>query len=39
MTKKKRKNIYKKGNFLSCFLSEVACDLFYAGTKIIIYAW
>ncbi|KAI9349346.1 hypothetical protein BD770DRAFT_326996 [Pilaira anomala] len=27
------------GNFLSCFLSEVACDLFYAGTKIIIYAW
>ncbi|KAI7893559.1 uncharacterized protein EV154DRAFT_501587 [Mucor mucedo] len=27
------------GNFLSCKLSELACDTFYSGTKIIIYAW
>lgn len=27
------------GNSLSCVLSEMACDVFYAGTKIIIYFW
>lgn len=27
------------GNYLSCKLSELACDTFYSGTKIIIYAW
>lgn len=27
------------GNYLSCFLSIMVCDVFYAGTKIIIYAW
>ncbi|KAI8095196.1 hypothetical protein BDF21DRAFT_328569 [Thamnidium elegans] len=27
------------GNFMSCFFSEMACDLFYSGTKIIIYSW
>lgn len=27
------------GNQLSCFLSIMACDLFYCGTKMIIYLW
>ncbi|KAI9496691.1 hypothetical protein BDB00DRAFT_785428 [Zychaea mexicana] len=27
------------GNYLSCFLSEMACDIFYSATKIIIYMW
>ncbi|KAI7882595.1 hypothetical protein K492DRAFT_176213 [Lichtheimia hyalospora FSU 10163] len=26
-------------NYLSCLLSELACDIFYSGTKIIIYCW
>lgn len=26
-------------NLLSCFLSEMACDIFYSATKIIIYGW
>ncbi|KAI8878537.1 hypothetical protein K501DRAFT_325979 [Backusella circina FSU 941] len=27
------------GDFISCFLSEMACDIFYSGTKITIYSW
>jgi hypothetical protein len=27
------------GNFVSCFLSIMVCDIFYSGTKIVIYAW
>ncbi|SAM04378.1 hypothetical protein [Absidia glauca] len=27
------------GNYLSCLLSELACDVFYSGTKILIYCW
>ncbi|KAI7859390.1 hypothetical protein BDC45DRAFT_214254 [Circinella umbellata] len=27
------------GNSLSCFLSEMACDIFYSATKIVIYMW
>ncbi|CAO3595210.1 unnamed protein product [Absidia cylindrospora] len=27
------------GNFLSCLLSELTCDIFYSGTKITIYLW
>ncbi|CAO3576588.1 unnamed protein product [Absidia cylindrospora] len=27
------------GNYMSCFLSIMACDLFYCGTKLIIYLW
>ncbi|KAI9312604.1 hypothetical protein BX666DRAFT_2030926 [Dichotomocladium elegans] len=27
------------GNQLSCYLSELACDIFYSATKIIIYCW
>ncbi|RCH90589.1 hypothetical protein CU098_009096 [Rhizopus stolonifer] len=26
-------------NYISCFLSIMVCDIFYAGTKITIYAW
>lgn len=26
-------------NYLSCLLSELACDIFYSATKIIIYCW
>lgn len=26
-------------NYTSCFLSIMVCDIFYAGTKIAIYAW
>lgn len=26
-------------NFTSCFLSIMMCDIFYSGTKIVIYAW
>ncbi|CAO3646676.1 unnamed protein product [Cunninghamella blakesleeana] len=27
------------GNYISCLLSILACDVFYSGTKIIIYCW
>lgn len=27
------------GNQISCFLSEVACNVFYASTKVIFYLW
>ncbi|KAI8890018.1 hypothetical protein K501DRAFT_207318 [Backusella circina FSU 941] len=27
------------GNYTSCFLSIMVCDIFYSGTKITIYAW
>ncbi|KAI7906600.1 uncharacterized protein BX663DRAFT_497043 [Cokeromyces recurvatus] len=27
------------GNYMSCFLSEMTCDIFYSGTKIVIYCW
>lgn len=27
------------GNFVSCLLSIMVCDVFYSGTKIVIYAW
>ncbi|KAI9270752.1 hypothetical protein BDA99DRAFT_534860 [Phascolomyces articulosus] len=27
------------GNSMSCLLSELACDVFYAGTKLTIYFW
>ncbi|KAI8143862.1 hypothetical protein BJV82DRAFT_644370 [Fennellomyces sp. T-0311] len=27
------------GNSISCLLSELACDVFYAGTKMTIYFW
>ncbi|KAI9309515.1 hypothetical protein BJ944DRAFT_258375 [Cunninghamella echinulata] len=27
------------GNYMSCLLSILACDIFYSGTKIIIYCW
>ncbi|CAO3587628.1 unnamed protein product [Absidia cylindrospora] len=27
------------GNYTSCFLSIMACDLFYCGTKFILYLW
>ncbi|KAI8099795.1 uncharacterized protein BX664DRAFT_322130 [Halteromyces radiatus] len=27
------------GNYTSCFLSIMTCDLFYCGTKLIIYLW
>ncbi|KAI9309514.1 hypothetical protein BJ944DRAFT_109754 [Cunninghamella echinulata] len=27
------------GNYTSCLLSILACDIFYSGTKIIIYCW
>ncbi|KAI8386977.1 hypothetical protein BD560DRAFT_383401 [Blakeslea trispora] len=27
------------GNFTSCLLSELTCDIFYSGTKIMIYCW
>lgn len=30
---------YIVGNYVSCFLSEMACDLFYSGTKMVIYSW
>lgn len=26
-------------NFTSCLLSIMVCDVFYSGTKIVIYAW
>jgi hypothetical protein len=26
-------------NLISCVLSELTCDIFYAGSKILIYAW
>ncbi|CEP08590.1 hypothetical protein [Parasitella parasitica] len=26
-------------NFTSCFLSIMVCDVFYSGTKLVIYAW
>ncbi|CAO3598520.1 unnamed protein product [Absidia cylindrospora] len=27
------------GNYLSCLLSELTCDIFYSGTKILMYCW
>jgi hypothetical protein len=27
------------GNYTSCFLSIMVCDIFYSGTKIVMYAW
>ncbi|KAI8388569.1 uncharacterized protein BYT42DRAFT_560540 [Radiomyces spectabilis] len=27
------------GNALACLLSEIACDLFYTSTKIVVYLW
>lgn len=27
------------GNYTSCLLSILVCDVFYSGTKIVIYAW
>ncbi|KAI8093831.1 uncharacterized protein BX664DRAFT_330687 [Halteromyces radiatus] len=27
------------GNYLSCLLSELSCDIFYSGTKILMYCW
>ncbi|KAI9299820.1 hypothetical protein BJ944DRAFT_244803 [Cunninghamella echinulata] len=27
------------GNFTSCMLANIGCDLFYTGTKVFIYSW
>ncbi|KAI8328837.1 hypothetical protein BC941DRAFT_444151 [Chlamydoabsidia padenii] len=27
------------GNYLSCLLAELTCDIFYSGTKILMYCW
>ncbi|KAI8047248.1 uncharacterized protein B0P05DRAFT_450957, partial [Gilbertella persicaria] len=27
------------GNYTSCLLAELTCDIFYSGTKIMIYSW
>lgn len=31
--------LFSIGNSISCTLSELVCDVFYAGTKLTIYFW